>query len=362
MGAPECSGEVTPRPQNRQRRHARARPPVYAALARTRAAPEYCPPAGTVVAALTPALRCHNGRTRSRPSLACHAATRGSRDGEDTSHMPLLLHLADVHLGRAPRGHGRRRSQAARAPAGGLRARHRRGPQGRAWMSALICGDLFDSNAQPRRSVERAVSELKRLTDAGIRVVIIPGTHDVYDSRSIYRAFDLARMAGLPPRQRPAHGAHARAPELLLQRPRPHRLRPRVFATKRAPRSPLEGFSRPSRRPCQLEGGHDPRLAPASPARSTVTTSSSAMPRSPPAASTTSPWATGTRSPRGRAGEHHLGLCRGARAGGRGPGRCRQRLPGAARGRHRRDQQRAGRAGPRGPHGLPGRVASTPLR
>ena len=32
----------------------------------------------------------------------------------------------------------------------------------------------------------------------GIRAVIIPGTHDVYDSRSIYRAFDLRRMAGLP--------------------------------------------------------------------------------------------------------------------------------------------------------------------
>ena len=47
--------------------------------------------------------------------------------------------------------------------------------------------------------MERAVAELKRLTDAAIRVVIIPGTHDVFDRSSIYRAYDLASMSGLLP-------------------------------------------------------------------------------------------------------------------------------------------------------------------
>ena len=36
-------------------------------------------------------------------------------------------------------------------------------------------GDLFDSNTQPRRSVERVAAELKRLGAAKIRTVVIPG-------------------------------------------------------------------------------------------------------------------------------------------------------------------------------------------
>ncbi len=155
--------------------------------------------------------------------------------------MPLLLHLADVHLGARHADMGdaaakqRERQLAAFSQAISLGLEHHVD-------AALICGDLFDSNAQPRRSVERAVSELKRLTDAGIRVVIIPGTHDVYDSRSIYRAFDLPQMAGL-----------ARSSDLLTVLTPDHPeivikdldmvVYGRVFATKRAPRSPLDGFS-----------------------------------------------------------------------------------------------------------------------
>ena len=62
----------------------------------------------------------------------------------------------------------------------------------------LICGDLFDSNGQPRRTVERATTELRRLTDRGIRVALIPGTHDVYDAGSIYRVFDLRQWPACP--------------------------------------------------------------------------------------------------------------------------------------------------------------------
>ena len=107
--------------------------------------------------------------------------------------------------------------------------------------AALICGDLFDSNAQPRRSVEAAVAELRRLTDRGVHVVIIPGTHDVYDKRSIYRAFDLAAIAGLAPGSDLLTVLTPERPELLL----PDLdliIYGRVFATKRAPRSPLARF------------------------------------------------------------------------------------------------------------------------
>ncbi len=155
--------------------------------------------------------------------------------------MPLLLHLADVHLGARHAEMGavavkqRERQLAAfsRAIDEGLKAQVD---------AALICGDLFDSNAQSRRQVEDAVAELKRLADRGIRVVIIPGSHDVYDSRSIYRAFDLRRMAGLPDGSDLLTVLTPERPELLLKE-LDLIVYGRVFATKRAPRSPLDGFN-----------------------------------------------------------------------------------------------------------------------
>src|SRR3989304_1659556 len=54
--------------------------------------------------------------------------------------------------------------------------------------------------------------ELRRLVDARVRAVLIPGTHDVYDRASIYRSYDLPALAGavgsaplpaLPPRRTP---------------------------------------------------------------------------------------------------------------------------------------------------------------
>ena len=108
--------------------------------------------------------------------------------------MLRIIHTADVHLG-------------ARHDDLGEQAAAQRERQFAAFRAAidlalaekvdlfLIAGDLFDSNVQPRRSVERVAAELKRLADAKIRSVIIPGTHDCYDRASIYRAYDLAAMA-----------------------------------------------------------------------------------------------------------------------------------------------------------------------
>jgi DNA repair exonuclease SbcCD nuclease subunit len=104
----------------------------------------------------------------------------------------------------------------------------------------LIAGDLFDSNVQPKRSVERAASQLQRLVDARIRLVIAPGTHDVYDRASIYRAYDLAAMAGavgsdLVTVLDPDHpDVHLKSLDVVVHG--------RCFATKRAPHSPLEGL------------------------------------------------------------------------------------------------------------------------
>ena len=112
--------------------------------------------------------------------------------------MLRIIHTADVHLG-------------ARHDDLGEQAAAQRERQFAAFKATvdlaltekadvfLIAGDLFDSNVQPRRSVERVAAELKRLAEARIRTVIIPGTHDCYDRASIYRAYDLVALAGRRP-------------------------------------------------------------------------------------------------------------------------------------------------------------------
>jgi len=154
--------------------------------------------------------------------------------------MLRLLHTADVHLG-------------ARYADLGDRAAAQRERQFAAFEAAvdlalkeqvdavLIAGDLFDSNVQPRRSVERVAAELRRLQEARIRTVVIPGTHDVYDRASIYRAYDLPAMAGCRPGEdlvtvlTPERGSvRFEGLDLAVHGP--------VFATKRAPHSPLDGF------------------------------------------------------------------------------------------------------------------------
>jgi len=150
--------------------------------------------------------------------------------------MLRLLHTADVHLG-------------ARHADLGERAVAQRERQFAAFVAivdlaiaekvdlVLVAGDLFDSNVQPRRSVERVAGQLKRLVEARIRTVIAPGTHDLYDRASIYRAYDLPAMAGavgsdLVTVLSPEHSdVHLGALDVVVHGP--------CFATKRAPRSPL---------------------------------------------------------------------------------------------------------------------------
>jgi DNA repair exonuclease SbcCD nuclease subunit len=155
--------------------------------------------------------------------------------------MLRLLHTADVHLGARHADLG----EAAAAQ------RERQFAAFRASVDLalsekvdlfLVAGDLFDSNVQPRRSVERVAAELARLTEARIRSVLVPGTHDVYDRSSVYRAYDLAAMAGSAP------GADI-VTVLTPERPWVH-LAPLdavihgpVFPTRRAPYSPLRDLA-----------------------------------------------------------------------------------------------------------------------
>jgi DNA repair exonuclease SbcCD nuclease subunit len=155
--------------------------------------------------------------------------------------MLRLLHTADVHLG-------------ARYADLGDRAATQRERQLAAFRATidlaiaepvdvvLIAGDLFDSNVQPRRSVERVTTELRRLVEARIRTIVVPGTHDVYDRASIYRAHDLPTMAGCQPGEDfvtllTPEQPSVRFDSLELE------VHGFVFATKRAPHSPLQGFA-----------------------------------------------------------------------------------------------------------------------
>jgi exonuclease SbcD len=154
--------------------------------------------------------------------------------------MLRVLHTADVHLGARHADLGEQASAQRERQFAAFRATIDLALAEKVDL-VLIAGDLFDSNTQPRRSVERAAAELRRLADATIRTVIIPGTHDVYDGASVYRAYDLAAMAGLPPdTDRLAVLTPAR-PDVLLGT-LDVVVHGRVFATKRAPRPPLAGF------------------------------------------------------------------------------------------------------------------------
>jgi DNA repair protein SbcD/Mre11 len=152
--------------------------------------------------------------------------------------MLRLLHTADVHLG-------------ARHTDLGERAAILRERQFAAFRTSvelaiaekvdifLIAGDLFDSNTQPRRSVERVAAELGRLARASIRTVIIPGTHDVYDGASIYRSYDLPGMARAASDWVVVLTPYI--PEIVFP-PLDTIIYGRVFDTKRSPRSPLAGL------------------------------------------------------------------------------------------------------------------------
>ena len=183
-----------------------------------------------------------DGPSAPRPRVPFTGPPSASVEGS-APVMPRLLHLADVHLGARHRDLGDAAHQQRERQLAAFRRAIDVGIERRVDV-ALICGDLFDSNSQPRRTVEGAAAELRRLADAGIRTVLIPGTHDSYDFASIYRAFDLRALAGLPEDSDlvtvlavPPAPTQVTFPDLGL------RIVSRVFPTKRAPRSPLEGIA-----------------------------------------------------------------------------------------------------------------------
>ena len=151
--------------------------------------------------------------------------------------MLRIIHTADVHLGARHDDLGEQASAQRERQFAAFAATVDLAIAEKADL-VLIAGDLFDSNTQPKRSVERVAEQLRRLATARIRTVMVPGTHDCYDRASIYRAYDLKAIAGSTPDDdwvtvltpdRPS--VHLPAIDAVIHGP--------VFPTKKAPHSPM---------------------------------------------------------------------------------------------------------------------------
>ena len=151
--------------------------------------------------------------------------------------MLRIIHTADVHLGARHDDLGEQAATQRERQFAAFKAAVDLALDERADLF-LIAGDLFDSNVQPRRSVERVAAELARLAQARIRTVIIPGTHDCYDRASIYRAYDLAAMAGTTGGDGLVTIVDPDHPVVRLET-LDAVIHARIFGTKRAPYSPL---------------------------------------------------------------------------------------------------------------------------
>ena len=154
--------------------------------------------------------------------------------------MLRIIHTADVHLGARHDDLGEQASAQRERQFAAFRATVDLALAEKVDL-VLIAGDLFDSNVQPRRSVERVAAELTRLAEARVRTVVIPGTHDVYDRASIYRAYDLKALSGSTVNDDLVTVITPDTPRVFIPALKTV-IHARVFATKRAPESPMKGL------------------------------------------------------------------------------------------------------------------------
>ncbi len=106
--------------------------------------------------------------------------------------MIRLLHTADVHLGCKFASLGTKGEKQREQ----LRATFKRviplAIEEKVDI-VLIAGDLFDSNQVSDKNIRLVSEQFKFLAEANIPVCLIPGTHDCFDSNSVYRKIDFAR-------------------------------------------------------------------------------------------------------------------------------------------------------------------------
>ena len=179
------------------------------------------------------------GRLVDRPGIRSRDGHQGGQPHRDAPTA--------AHRRRAPRRPSRGPRRGRRGPAGAPVRRVPRQP----WTSRSPRRSTCSSSpatcstrtSSPSARWSAWPRELGRLAKARIRSVLVPGTHDVYDRSSVYRAYDLAALAGTRPAEdelivvlTPDHPwIHLQALDAVVHGP--------CFPTKRAPHSPLRDLA-----------------------------------------------------------------------------------------------------------------------
>ena len=173
--------------------------------------------------------------------------------------MLKLIHTADVHLGARHDDLGEQAAAQRERQFAAFRATVDLAIAEKVDL-VLIAGDLFDSNVQPRRSVERVAAELKRLAEARD-----PDGHHPGHPRRLRPGIDLSRLrprrsGRQRPRRRHGHGPRPGASVGPLARLRRDRRGPGVRHEAR-PAQPAPGHRSPPTMPDgRLARRHGPRL------------------------------------------------------------------------------------------------------
>lgn len=103
-----------------------------------------------------------------------------------------ILHTADLHLGARFKMLGKLKGDAQRAQLVKTFERIAELAVDEKADVFIVAGDLFDSNTPSARSVDAVRAIFAKLSGAGVRVFVIPGTHDCYEKASVWRSIDLA--------------------------------------------------------------------------------------------------------------------------------------------------------------------------
>jgi DNA repair exonuclease SbcCD nuclease subunit len=98
-----------------------------------------------------------------------------------------IIHTADLHLGRSFSSLGEDGKRIRDALKDSLRKIIHLAIEDKADV-ILITGDLFESNNVSRQLIRFVVGEFKR---SKIPILILPGTHDCYDSTSVYKSSEF---------------------------------------------------------------------------------------------------------------------------------------------------------------------------
>jgi exonuclease SbcD len=104
--------------------------------------------------------------------------------------MVKILHTADIHLGAKFPGLGNK-SDSQREQ---LRTTFKdiiATAIDESVNIVLIAGDLFNANQQPQKNIDLVIEQFSVLGSNNIPVCLIPGTHDSFDSSSIYKKVDF---------------------------------------------------------------------------------------------------------------------------------------------------------------------------